>query len=296
MLKNIVLVMLTLSLILVQGIAVQVQSIEESIPDITTIISTPIPVQSTVIPIVPTETPAVIEVPTAVVTEISVVEKIDNIPTPIFYRCVTSETKSCIDMTTPVLDAISQTLFMEAGAISPQAIADTIQLLDNAMRNAWDCWQWKYCSAEWSALNPTHIGYDETTRDIRERLVLYLLSRPYTAGSQTYPAWNGWDVPFPYISILGLPYQRSLYLSIYDAVNTWLETPDVLQVSWGQRIFWPASTLITNQGIMYDYASVGFGEDGRVQKLETEAKYIYRYTLEDGRTINMYYSTFGYVP
>ena len=290
MLKRTALIILTLSLILIQISTVQIQNIGENIilPNDSTIItekSTPIPEPTEAIPNIVVE-----------VTPEPIPEKIDNIPTPTFYRCVTSETKSCIDMATPVLDAISQTLFMEAGAISPQAIADTIQLLDNAMRNAWDCWQWKYCSAEWSALNPTHIGYDETTRDIRERLVLYLLSRPYAAGSQTYPAWNGWDVPFPYISILGLPYQRSLYLSIYDAVNTWLETPDVLQVSWGQRIFWPASTLVTNQGIMYDYASVGFGEDGRVQKLEAEAKYIYRYTLEDGRTINMYYSTFGYVP
>jgi len=260
------------------------------------IMCVPIPVAPPVP--VPPPTPVIMPVYTTVwVYPTTATPEMDtsNIPPPVYYPCSFDEKTICIKETTSPIDAISMTFYMEVGDI-PQGIADVMQLLDNAMRCAWDCWSWEYCSAEWRAINTNHVGYDKTTRSIREQLALYLMSRPYPANGYFFPAWNAWSQPFPIASLLELPYSLEMAQGVRDATERWLENPDDLFIIAGDVLYKPNGILVANRGIIYDYASSGFGDAGQTPELERNASYIYRYTYPNGAVVNMYYSTYGYIP
>jgi hypothetical protein len=212
---------------------------------------------------------------------------LDHIPPAVYYDCPVG--KTCTTSDTIVRDAIAQTIYNEGG-LRFQLVVDILQVLDNTMHNAWDCWSVVPCSDEWTNLNPTHMPYKETSRDIRERLAIYILSRPYIVHNVKYPAWNGWSVP---MQILTFEYEKVEYAAIQKTIETWLSHPETISLTPYYRHYTPANALIYNKGIMYFYVGFGKKEESIILPLEASAKYIYRFTISD-TTYNIYYSIRGY--
>ena len=303
--KQIVLIFTIITLIITSGTYVNVQKIGENAPS---------PISIPTITTIPTLTLTPTSIPTGIPTVgMQIAEETppaNYIPRYTVYECeeIASDTKpnnfstsklealtgvkptepvgtTCITRDTPLQEAIVRTIYMEGGTAKFFIAVDILQVLDNTMRNAWDCWSFTPCSQEWSDINSSHVPYSETTRDIRERLAVYILSRPYESQGHSYPAWNGWALPMPNFIA---EYQRSEFKALDDMVGEWLDNPDQeIHLVYDEYYFVPAEVLERNRGIMYFYSGSGIGSASEIPHLEQTAKYVYRFE-RNGKRINIY--------
>jgi hypothetical protein len=262
---------------------------------------TPVPTLKPIITASPTSTIS----PTVIPTHITPLPPMDNIPAPTYYDCVETVKTTCIKSTTNFIDSIASTLYMEGAGTDLHIGADIMQVLDNTMYNAWNCWAIGGCSEEWTGLNPRHILYSQISIDAKWRLALYILSRPYTTGRNTYPAWNAWEVPLPSKTINDIKYYSDIWQAVKDAVELWLvsgkihiilpyegftEKPPYQKIV-GTYNYYPADALRANRGIMYFY-----GMTGPIDlTMAGNASYRYDFTMK-GIEHHIYYSTYGQVP
>lgn len=123
---------------------------------------------------------------------------VGNIPAPNFsYPCIESNGAQCVHPDDAPADLIVHTLFNEGGSLSHQIAVDVLQVIYNIAYSSWMC-QDDCSSAERAALNPAHIPWADVDSDTFTRLVLFVLSTPYTApGGTQYAAFNGWQLPLP---------------------------------------------------------------------------------------------------
>jgi len=287
-------ILIMLFIMLTSGTQSMIKSITyEPLP-----IPTSIPTfQSTSIPtFTPTPTPMATETPLANI-EYPLGDPLDFIPAPFYYSCRMTLEKYCINEGTAPERTIAIVIYDEAGTLSLQVAVDMLQVLDNTMRNAWECWSLETrCSDNWKTLNPYHITYEDISVEMRQALAMFILSSPYNLGSHI-PAWNAWAVPFPEKSVESLSYSRRQFGVIEQMVIEWLLTsvveidqvwPDFATFITDIYKLWPAEILAEDQRIMYFYGTEEYDEH-----LASEAAYVSK--LPNGHGY-IYYSSYGHTP
>jgi hypothetical protein len=225
-----------------------------------------------------TTTPVLINTPEPLVM-------INAIPTPFYFPCRETAVGSCIRKDTPAIEAIARTIYGEGGAVNLQLAVDMIQVLDNAMFNEWNC---DTCTINVRLDNRL---YTETTIDERERLAMYVLSRPYTVGKNTYPAWNCWEKTFPWKAISETPYSQKLWDKVYGTVERWIMSPEKgISATWNETEFVPTLLLRVDSSIVYFYGGLGYNAS-----LAQSASYVYPFKVGTAQYY-IYYSTLGHAP
>ena len=250
--------------------------------------------------VLPRETPVVIPEVTpepVVIPPEPEINPYADIPEPQYYECRSGERTDCITPATPYSEGIAKIVFMEGGGLNMKIGVDLLQLLDNRMRNAWECeGNGGWCPETWKGLNPYDTDYYSMPREYREKLAVFVASQPYVApgGQRQHPAWNAWELPFPTASVNEIPYIGREYVAIVEAVNLWLENPSSpILITMDGATYLPGSKLISMR-LVYVYVGYGTGSEARIEHLEQTAAYIYR-TEVGGVSYNLYYLTEGYI-
>jgi len=263
----------------------------------------PIPVPTsnpTLVPILPSPslTPTYQWVPpTPTAGQWPLGEPITFIPAPFYYSCRMTPETYCINESTSPERAIAITIFDEAGSLSLQIAVDMLQVLDNTMRNAWDCWSLETgCSDKWKALNPYHITYEDISVEMRQALAMFILSSPYNLNGHI-PAWNCWATPFQEAHVEKMFYSKRQFDVIEEMVRVWLITNvvEIDQVWTNSDTYttdfykvWPAERLANDQTIMYFYGTREYNGH-----LANEAAYYSRLPNDRGY---IYYTSYAHTP
>lgn len=149
-----------------------------------------------------------------------------NIPEAIYdYACNSSTVRKCIEEGDPINTKIAHVLSMEGAGLSLQAGPDVLQLLHNRMYHAWTCASLgeKCSNAEWKKLNPEEIPWDKVTPETFQKLVLYIMSQPYTGwDGQEYAAFNGWHMPLNTRALERNPLAKRYWEDLITMVDKWL--------------------------------------------------------------------------
>jgi hypothetical protein len=155
------------------------------------------------------------------------------------------------------------------------------------MFNEWDCWN-DTCPIR---VNPEYRMYTDTTQDERERLAMYVLSRPYKAETgKIFPAWNVWAVPFQWKAVEEIPYSHKLWEQVYGAVLRWMANPSSgISANWGNQQIVPARVLTGNSDVTFFYGGAG----KLIPHLAATASYVYRFNIGE-MEYHIYYSTGGH--
>jgi len=213
----------------------------------------------------------------------------DAIPTPLYYPCEATERTTCITEHTPLFDAITMTVFGEGGNVNLQVAVDMMQVLDNAMRNAWDCWQYTSCTDSWDKINPLHTPYKDADTGQRVRLAAFLMSSPYTVHARTWPAWNVWGSPFTSASVKEIPYEAKAYATIREGLILWITTvdssPAIKDPYYLHHWYVPHTILKEDTDIMYFYGGPGDMKPSDMSKV----RFTYQFYVQD-KEYNIYYS------
>lgn len=226
-------------------------------------------------------------------------EPVSFIPEPFYYSCRMTPDMYCIgDYTEPSL-AVAMTISDEGGSIDLQMAVDMLEVLDNTMRNAWDCWKLTTgCSEKWTGLNPYHLEYSETSIEIRQALAMFIMSSPYNSNGHI-PAWNAWAVPFPKAYVESLSFTRRQFDVIHLMVLEWFESntvgidqtwPDAVTMTTDYYKLWPAEILATDQSIMYFYG----GFKTYDERLAKASQYTYVFKVQGVKHYIYYSSKFLY--
>ena len=194
-------------------------SVEQS-QDITPVLASRGYITSATIFKEPVSTPTIIPTitPTAII-------KNDNIPDGKYdYGCEPSDGIECVNPSMSFDEQVAHVLFKEGSSDGLQLLVDMLQVMDNRAVNAWECSIYDCGVEELHSLNPQKIPWSEITDEQAERLILYILSAPYTSRGETHPAWNGWSQPLEMKKIVEL-YPRKLknYEYTLKAVKEWRE-------------------------------------------------------------------------
>jgi hypothetical protein len=147
----------------------------------------------------------------------------DNIPAPKYdYGCKIRAGVECVNATMSFDEQVAHVLFMEGSSDGLQLLVDMLQVVDNRTVNAWECSIDDCGVAELAALNPHKIPWSQITDEQAERLVLYLLSIPYTSRGETHPVWNGWSQPLQMAKVREIyPRKFRNYALTLQAVKEW---------------------------------------------------------------------------
>jgi hypothetical protein len=149
----------------------------------------------------------------------------DNIPPAKYdYDCQASDGVVCVNTSMEFDQKVAHTLFMEGTGDGLQLLVDLVQVMHNRAIAAWEC-SINECGVEnLESINPQKIPWSQITDDQARRLILYILSIPYTSRGETHPAWNGWSQEMEMGKIQELyPRKHKNYLYTVQAVNDWLQ-------------------------------------------------------------------------
>lgn len=164
----------------------------------------------------PTET----REPTATPTRVP----LDNIPEPKYdYGCIASDGIVCVNSSMSFEEQVAHTLAKEGSLDGLQLLVDMLQVMHNRAVNAWEC-SINDCGVEnLAALNPGKIPWSGISEDQARRLILYVLSIPYTSRGETHPAFNGWSRPLEMEKVETYERKYKNYLYTVQAARGWLE-------------------------------------------------------------------------
>jgi hypothetical protein len=149
----------------------------------------------------------------------------DTIPAAKYdYGCQETEWTQCVTSSMTFDEQVAHTLAAEGSMDGLQLLVDMLQVMHNRAVNAWECSIYECGVPELERLNPNKIPWSEITQEQGERLMLYLLSQPYTSRGKTYPVWNGWSQKLELLKISKLyPHKLRNYELTLRAVKYWRE-------------------------------------------------------------------------
>lgn len=184
-------------------------------------------VETATLTIEPSETPTPVEPTLSEIMESTPTvtsAPLDNIPEPKYdYGCVASEGVDCVNPSMSFEEQVGHTLAKEGSLDGLQLLVDMVQVMHNRAVNAWEC-SINDCGVDnLAALNPQKIPWSEISEDQARRLMLYVLSIPYTSRGETHPAFNGWSRPLEMAKVETYKRKYRNYLYTVQAARGWLE-------------------------------------------------------------------------